>query len=37
MRNTKDKSKNQYFTEAFNYLIKKSVEVNYQDIKKILD
>ena len=35
MRNTKDKSKNQYFTEAFNYLIKKkSVEVNYQDIKK---
>ena len=35
MKKIKDKSKNQYFTEAFNYLInKKFIEVNYQDVNK---
>ena len=35
MKKIKDRSKNQYFTEAFNYLInKKSIEVNYRDVNK---
>ena len=35
MKKIKDSSKNQYFTEAFNYLInKKSIEVNYRDVNK---
>ena len=35
MKKIKDRSKNQYFTETFNYLInKKSIEVNYRDVNK---
>ena len=35
MKKIKDRSKNQYFTEAINYLInKKSIEVNYRDVNK---
>ena len=35
MKKIKDKSKNQYFIEAFNYLIAtNSIEINYQDVNK---
>ena len=38
MKKIKDKSKNQYFTEALNYLIiTNSIVVNYQNVNKILD
>ena len=34
MKITKKKSKNFYFTEAFNYLIKKKIKVDFMDVNK---